>query len=48
MIIYLYQTAWRYFLMGYGAAIAVALALVILFFTLIQFRIFGRRSVIEY
>lgn len=48
VIIYLYQTAWRYFLMGYGAAIAVALALVILFFTLIQFRIFGRRSVIEY
>ncbi|MFN3981870.1 MAG: carbohydrate ABC transporter permease [Caldilinea sp.] len=48
VIIYLYQTAWRYFQLGYGATIAVALAIVILFFTLIQFRVFGRRSTIEY
>lgn len=48
VIIYLYQTAWRYFQLGYGATIAVALALVILFFTLVQFRVFGRRSTIEY
>jgi multiple sugar transport system permease protein len=38
---YLYQTAWRFYRIGYGAAIAIALALVILFFTLIQLRFFG-------
>ncbi|MBX3000881.1 MAG: sugar ABC transporter permease [Caldilineaceae bacterium] len=47
-IMYLYQTAWRYFRMGYGTSIAVGLAVVILIFTLIQFRVFGRRSMIEY
>jgi len=41
VIMYLYQTAWRFYRVGYGAAIAVALALVILFFTLIQLKFFG-------
>ena len=47
-IMYLYQTAWRFFRMGYGTTIAIGLAMVILFFTLVQFRFFGRRSTIEY
>ncbi len=47
-IMYLYQTAWRFFRMGYGTTIAVGLAFVILFFTLLQFRLFGRQSVVEY
>ena len=41
VIMYLYQTAWRFYRMGYGTAIAISLALVILFFTLIQLRFFG-------
>jgi multiple sugar transport system permease protein len=44
VIMYLYQTAWRYFRMGYGSAIAVSLAMVIIFFTLIQFKFFGNRQ----
>lgn len=44
---YLYETAWRFFRMGYGTAIAIGLALVILFFTLIQLRIFDT-SPVEY
>ena len=44
VIMYLYQTAWRYFRMGYGTAMAVALAVIIVIFTLIQFRFFGGRS----
>ncbi|GIV78793.1 sugar ABC transporter permease [Litorilinea aerophila] len=47
-IMYLYQTAWRFFRMGYGTTIAIGLALVILFFTLLQFRFFGRQSIVEY
>ncbi len=47
-IMYLYQTAWRFFRMGYGTTIAMGLAFVILFFTLLQFRFFGRRSMVEY
>lgn len=48
VIMYLYQTAWRFYRMGYGTAIAVSLAIVILFFTLLQFRFFGRGSSAEY
>lgn len=48
VIMYLYQTAWRFFRMGYGTTIAIGLAVVILIFTLIQFRVFGRSSSIEY
>jgi multiple sugar transport system permease protein len=43
-IMYLYETAWRFYRMGYGASIAIGLALVILFFTLVQLRFFGSDS----
>lgn len=43
VIVYLYQTAWQWFRMGYGSAMAFALAAVIVVFTLIQFRILGQR-----
>jgi multiple sugar transport system permease protein len=46
VIFYLYDIAWRAFRMGYGSAVAVALALIMGLFTLIQFRIVGRR--VEY
>lgn len=45
-IFYLYQVAWTAFRMGYGAAVAVTLAIIIATFTLIQFRLIGRR--VEY
>lgn len=44
VIIYLYQTAWRYFRMGYGSAIAVGLTVVMMILTLIQFWFFGRNA----
>ncbi len=46
VIYYLYQVAWTAFRMGYGAAVAVTLAVIIAAFTLIQFRLIGRR--VEY
>jgi multiple sugar transport system permease protein len=46
VIFYLYQVAWTAFRMGYGAAIAVVLALVMAFMTLLQFVFINRR--IEY
>lgn len=46
-IFYLYQTAWRYYRMGYGSSIAVSLAVIILAITLIQFRL-NRNSQVEY
>lgn len=46
VIFYLFQQAWTAFRMGYGAAVAVTLAVIIATFTLIQFRLFGRR--VEY
>jgi len=48
IIQYLYQTAWRFFRMGYGSTIAIALAIIILIFTLLQFRFIGRGSAVEY
>jgi multiple sugar transport system permease protein len=44
VIIYLFQTAWRYYRMGYGSAIAVGLTVVIVLFTLVQFRLFGKEQ----
>ncbi len=44
VLIYLYQTAWRFYRMGYGSTIAIGLAAVILFFTLVQLRVFGTRG----
>ncbi|MBI1258182.1 MAG: ABC transporter permease subunit [Chloroflexi bacterium] len=43
VIFYLYQIAWRTFRMGYGAAVAVVLALIMGLFTAIQFRFLGQR-----
>jgi multiple sugar transport system permease protein len=46
VIFYLYQIAWTAFRMGYGAAIAVVLALIIASITAVQFFFIGRR--VEY
>jgi len=46
VIYYLYEIAWRSFRMGYGSAVAVTLAIIMATFTLIQFRLVGRR--VEY
>jgi len=43
VIYYLYQIAWRTFRMGYGAAVAVVLALIMGLFTAIQFKFLGQR-----
>lgn len=44
VIIYLYQAAWRYFRMGFGSAVAVSIAVVMIIFTLVQFRFLGREA----
>jgi multiple sugar transport system permease protein len=44
-IYYLYQAAWTAFRMGYGAAIAITLAVIILIFTITQFVLIGRQRV---
>ncbi len=46
IIMYLYDQGFRYFRMGYAAAMAFSLALIILIVTLVQFRLLGRR--VEY
>lgn len=46
LILYLYQTAWRYYHMGYASSMALALAVFMLVVSLLQFRIIGQR--IEY
>ncbi len=43
VIFYLYQIAWTAFRMGYGAAVAVVLALIIAVMTAVQFIFIGRR-----
>src|ERR1041385_5655871 len=37
VILYLYQIAWRSFRMGYGSAVAVSLAIIMIIFTVAQF-----------
>ncbi len=44
VIIYLWQQALRPLRMGFGSAIAVSLAILIVIFTLFQFRLLGRRE----
>jgi multiple sugar transport system permease protein len=39
VMLYLYQTAWSFFRMGYASAMAVVLALIMIAVTLIQFRL---------
>jgi multiple sugar transport system permease protein len=46
VIYYLFEMAWRAFRMGYGSAVAVTLAVIMATFTLVQFRLIGRR--VEY
>jgi len=43
VIFYLYQVAWRAFRMGYGAAVAVAIAAIMAVMTIIQFAFFSKR-----
>jgi multiple sugar transport system permease protein len=44
VIIYLFNTAWRYLHAGYGSAIAVSLAIIMIVITLLQFRFLGQRD----
>ena len=46
VLVYLFQTAWSFFRMGYASAMAVMLAIFMVIITLIQFRLL--RSRIEY
>lgn len=46
VIFYLWEIAWRAFRMGYGSAVAVVIAIIIAFFTVLQFILIGRR--VEY
>ena len=46
VVYYLYQTAWVAFRMGYGAAVAVAIAVIMAAITAVQFVLIGRR--VEY
>jgi multiple sugar transport system permease protein len=46
IVMYLYDTGWRFFRMGYASAMAFSLAALILTITLINFRLFGQR--VEY
>ena len=43
VIFYMFRAAWTYFRMGFGTAMAVLLAVIIMAFTLLQFRFGGRR-----
>lgn len=43
VIFYLYQVAWTSFRMGYGAAVAVAIALIMATMTIVQFMFFNER-----
>jgi len=44
VIIYLYNFALRNYRLGYGSAIAVSLAVVLIAITFVQFRVLGRRE----
>lgn len=47
MVQYLYQNAFKYFNMGYASAIAWVLFVIILIFTVIQFKVLGKRVYYE-
>jgi multiple sugar transport system permease protein len=44
VMVYLFQTAWAFFRMGYASAMAVILALIMIVVTLIQFRLLRNQS----
>ena len=43
LIMYIYQTAWRYYHMGYAAAMAALMGLFMLAVVLVQTRLLGQR-----
>jgi len=47
-VFYLYQDAFKFFKMGYASALAWILFIIILIFTLIQFKVFGKKVYYEY
>lgn len=47
-VLYLYQNAFNFFKMGYASSLAWVLFIIILIFTLIQFRFFGKRVYYEF
>jgi multiple sugar transport system permease protein len=44
VVMYLYETAWKFFRMGYASSIAVALAIIMIVVTIIQFRLLRFRT----
>jgi multiple sugar transport system permease protein len=44
VVMYLYETAWKFFRFGYASSIAVALAVIMIIVTIIQFRILRGRT----
>jgi multiple sugar transport system permease protein len=44
VMVYLYQTAWSFFKMGYASAMAVALAIIMIIVTLLQFRLLRNQT----
>ena len=44
VMVYLYQTAWSFFKMGYASAMAVCLAIIMIIVTLIQFRLLRQQN----
>jgi multiple sugar transport system permease protein len=47
-VFYLYQDAFKFFKMGYASALAWILFIIILIFTVIQFRVFGKKVYYEF
>ena len=46
IVLHIYRNAWRYYHMGYAAAMSLTLALIMFVFALVQFRLLGQR--VEY
>jgi len=44
VLVYLFQTAWQFFRMGYASAMAVVLAIIMMIITLIQFRLLRQEA----
>lgn len=44
VVMYLYETAWKFFRFGYASTLAVALALIMITVTIIQFRLLRERT----
>lgn len=47
-VFYLYQDAFKFFKMGYASALAWILFIIILIFTVIQFKVFGKKVYYEF